>query len=161
MASEEIKVARAKKACSTLCTHLDSIGLKYSRHDDDKVITLTMHGDDLPIEMLLAVIEKQEVIPLLSPIRPKVPEDKRIDAAVAVNVANYGIVFGSFDYDISDGELRWRAVLPYGDNGITEDQIRYLVMVSAHAIDNYNDKFMMLSKGMMKLEQFIEAEKAE
>ena len=63
MANEEIKVARAKKAYSTLCTHLDSIGLKYSRHDDDKVITLTMHGDDLPIEMLLAVREKLSYSP--------------------------------------------------------------------------------------------------
>lgn len=161
MANEEIKAVRAQKVYSTLCTHLDAIGLKYDRHDDDKVITLTMHGDDLPIEMLLAVREKQEVISLLSPIRPKVPEDKRIDAAVAVNVANYGIVFGSFDYDISDGELRWRAVLPYGDNTITEEQVKYLVMVSAHTVDNYNDKFLMLNKGMMTVEQFIKSEKSE
>ena len=161
MANDATKAARAQKTYNDLCTHLDSIGLKYTRHDDDKVITLTMNGDDLPMEMVLAVREKQEVIQLVSPIRPKAPEDKRIDAAVAVNVANYGIVFGSFDYDISDGEIRWRATLPYRDAAITKDQIYYLVMVSAGTVDNYNDKFLMFNKGMMSLEQFIASQNAE
>ena len=161
MANEEIKAARAKKANSDLCTHLDAIGLKYTRHDDDKVITLIMNGDDLPMEMILAVREKQEVIQLLSYIRPKTPEDKCIDAAVAVNVANYGLIFGSFDYDISDGEICWRAVLPYCDSAITKDQVNYLVMASAAAIDRYNDRFLMLNKGMMTLEQFIANKDAE
>ena len=161
MANEEIKAARAKKAYSDLCTHLDAIGLKYTRHDDDKVITLTLRGDDLPIEMILAVRERLEVIQLLSYIRPKTPEDKCIDAAVAVNVANYGLIFGSFDYDISDGEICWRAVLPYRDAAITKDQVDYLVMVSAATIDKYNDRFLMLNKGMMTMEQFIASKDAE
>ena len=161
MANEENKAVRAQKAYRDLYTHLDAIGLKYTRHDDDKVIAMTMHGDDLPIEMLLLVKEKQEVISLLSPVRPKVPEDKRIDAAVAVNVANYGTIFGSFDYDLSDGEIRWRATLPYADTAITAEQVRYLLFVSAHTIDNYNDKFLMLNKGVMTLEQFIASENAE
>ncbi|MBQ4582973.1 MAG: YbjN domain-containing protein [Oscillospiraceae bacterium] len=151
----------ANKVYNDLCTHLTACGWKYDRHDDDKVITLNMRGDDLPIEMILFVKEKQQVVSLISPIRPKAPEDKRIDAAVAVNVANYGIVFGSFDYDVSDGEIRWRAVLPYRDAAITKDQVNYLVVVSAGTIDKYNDKFLMLNKGMMTLEQFIASENAE
>ena len=111
--------------------------------------------------MILAVRERQEVIQLLSYIRPKTPEDKCIDAAVAVNVANYGLIFGSFDYDISDGEICWRAVLPYRDAAITKDQVDYLVMVSAATIDKYNDRFLMLNKGMMTMEQFIASKDAE
>ncbi len=151
----------ASKVYNDLCTHLTACGWKYTRHDDDKVITLNMRGDDLPIEMILSVREKPQVVSLFAPIRPKAPEDKRIDAAVAVNVANYGIIFGSFDYDISGGDIRWRAVLPYCNTDITKEQIEYLVMVSATTIDKYNDKFLMLNKGMMTLEQFIASENAE
>ena len=161
MANEEIKAARAKKAYSDLCTHLDAIGLKYTRHDDDKVITLVMHGDDLPIEMLLAVREQHEVIHLLSYLHPNAPEDKRVEVAVAVNVANYGLVFGSFDYDLSDGEICWRAALPYCDSAITKEQVNYLVMASAAAIDRYNARFLMLNKGMMTMEQFIASKNAK
>lgn len=160
MANDANKAARAQKTYNDLCTHLDSLGLKYTRHDDGKFITLTMHGDDLPIEMILSVREKPQVVSLFAPIRPKAPEDKRIDAAVAVNVANYGIVFGSFDYDISGGDIRWRAVLPYCNTDITKEQIEYLVLVSAHTVERYNDKFLMFNKGMMSLEQFIESEKS-
>ena len=148
----------ASKVYNDLCTHLTARGWKYTRHDDDKVITLNMRGDDLPIEMILFVKEKQQVVSLISPIPSKAPEDKRIDAAVAVNVANYGIVCGSFDYDISDGEIRWRITLPYRDAAITKDQVEYLVMASANLIDEYNDKFLILNKGMMTLEQFIASE---
>ena len=151
----------ASKVYNDLCTHLTACGWKYTRHDDDKVITLNMRGDDLPIEMILFVKEKQQVVSLISLIPSKVPEDKRIDAAVAVNVANYGMVFGSFDYDVSDGEIRWRATLPYRDAAITKDQVNYLVVVSAGTIDKYNDKFLMLNKGMMTLEQFIASENDE
>ena len=35
-----------------------------------------------------------------------------------------------------------------------------MIMVSAGTIDNYNDKFFMLSKGMITLQQFIEQENA-
>ena len=161
MAIDASKAARAQKAYSDLCTHLDSLKLKYTRHDDDKVITLTMNGDDLPMEMILYVREKQEVLQLVSPIPSKAPEDKRIDAAVAVNVVNYGIIFGSFDFDISDGEIRWRATLPYRDAAITKDQIYYLIMVSAATVDEFNDKFLMFNKGMMSLEQFIASRNAE
>ena len=159
MANEETKAVLAQKAYSDLCTHLDAMDLKYTRRDEDKVITLTLHGDDLPMEILLLVKEAPGVISLISPIHPKAPEDKRIETAVAVNVANYGMIFGSFDYDISDGDIHWRAVLPYINTTITKEQVEYLVLVSAHTIDNYNDKFLMLNKGMMTLEQFIQGEK--
>lgn len=161
MATDAMKTEHAKEIYKALCAHLDDIGLKYTRHDDDLVIVLTMHGDDLPIEMLLRVDADRQVLSLLSPLRPKMPEDKRIEAAVAVSVATYGMVFGSFDYDISDGEIRFRAVIPFRDGGITKDQVEYLVMVSAGTIDRYNDKFLMLNKGLLTLEQFVDAEKKD
>ena len=50
-------------------------------------------------------MEEREVVQVLCPMSWKAPEDKRIDLAVAVAAANYGIVNGSFDFDLSDGEI--------------------------------------------------------
>jgi hypothetical protein len=33
-----------------------------------------------------------------------------------------------------------------------------MMMVAASTVDNYNDKFFMLSKGMITIQQFIEQE---
>lgn len=41
MPNEETKAVRAPNAHRALCTHLDAIGLKYTRDDDDKFLTLS------------------------------------------------------------------------------------------------------------------------
>ena len=41
MPNEETKAVRAPNAHRALCTHLDAIGLKYTRDDDDKFLMLS------------------------------------------------------------------------------------------------------------------------
>lgn len=88
-----------------------------------------------------------------------IPEDKRIDMAIAVNIANYGIIDGSFDYDISDGDLRFRMTTSYRESILGKELFEYMFMVSALTTDEYNDKFMMLAKGLISIEQFIDSDK--
>ena len=88
------------------------------------------------------------------------PEDKRQDGAIAVCAANYGLVDGSFDYDIGDGEIRFRLASSYRDSDLGPDLFEYMIMVAASMVDNYNDKLFMLAKGMMTVQQFIEKENA-
>ena len=138
--------------------HLDKNKFKYDAHDEDLVISLTVNGEDLPIDTVIRVIEKRDVAQVLC-FCGKVPEDKRIDLAVAVDVANHGMVNGCFDYDISDGQLLFRVTHNYTDGVPSDEVIRYLLGIAFNTTDEYNDKFFMLGKGMMTLEQFIEAEK--
>ena len=149
----------ASKVYNDLCTHLTACGWKYDRHDEDKVITLTMRGIDLPMELILAIKEEQEVICLYSPIRPTPPKEKRTEIGMAVNMANYAVIFGSFMYDAYDRDLQWHATLPYRDNSITQNQVHYLVMASCAVIDRYSAWFMMLGKGNVTLKQFYEFSK--
>jgi hypothetical protein len=65
-------------------------------------------------------------------------------------------VDGCFDYDLSDGQILFRLTSSYRDSLLSEALFEYMVMVSASTIDKYNDRFFMLAKGMISLEQFIE-----
>jgi hypothetical protein len=38
------------------------------------------------------------------------------------------------------------------------ETIRYLIFCACATIDKYNDKFLMIAKGMLSLEQFMESE---
>ena len=89
-----------------------------------------------------------------------IPEDKRVDAAIAVCVANYYLVDGSFDYDITEGTITFRLTSSYRESSLGEDLFEYMIMCSAATVDAYNDKFFMLAKGMMTVQQFIEQENA-
>jgi hypothetical protein len=86
------------------------------------------------------------------------PEDKRIDGALAICAANFGLIDGSFDYDLSDGQIVFRLTSSYRESLLSEELFKYMVMVSAGTIDKYNDRLFMLAKDMITLEKFLELE---
>ena len=137
---------------------LDNMEWKYEKHEDDLLIKSGVKGDDLPIEFIMVVRPKNQVVQFISSMPFNMPEDKRVDGAIAVCVANYGLIDGSFDYDLRDGEIRFRLTCSYRESTLSEELFNYMVMVSASTVDNYNDKFFMIAKGMMTVQQFIEQE---
>ncbi len=155
----ENKAERAKKVYATLIKMLDNKEWRYERHDDDLVIKSGVKGDDLPIEFIVMVRPENEIIQFFSRLPFEMAEDKRVDGAIAVCVANYGLIDGSFDYDISDGEIRYRLTCSYCGSEISESLFEYIIFCAASTVDRYNDRFFMLSKGMMTLQQFIEQDK--
>jgi len=156
--ADNIDMQKAKEVFRTLVRMLDTRDWKYEKHEDKLLIKSGITGDDLPINFIVIVNPKNEVVQFYSSLDFKVPEDKRVDAAIAVCVANYGLVDGSFDYDISDGEIRYRLTSSYRDSILGEDLYEYMIMVAAATVDQYNDKFFMLSKGAMTIQDFIEKE---
>lgn len=151
----------ARAVYEMICEMFDDNELKYTRYDDDLVVNCAARGDDLPMEFLFMVRPDREIVQLLSPMPYKIDEDKRVEVAVAVAVANYGLVNGSFDYDVSDGEIRFRMTQGVMDHMPSKEVFRYMLFAASSSIDQYNDRFFMLNKGMMTVEQFVEKEKAE
>lgn len=151
--------AKAVRIYEMFKSYLKSNNFRFDSHDDDLVITMTVHGEDLPQPTIIRVMDDRDMVQVLSPIPAKIPEDKRVDAAVAVATANYGMINGSFDLDMSDGEIRFRVAQTYKDMDFNEEAIRYLLAIVFFTTDKYNDRFFMLGKGVLSLEQFIEKEK--
>ena len=146
----------ANQAYATLIHMLDTRDWKYEKVEDKKLIKAVLKGEDLPIEFLMIVEEEKDVVQFISALPFNMPEDKRVDGAIAVCVANYGLCNGSFDYDLRDGEIRFRMTTSYKGGAVNDDLLEHMILVAAATIDNYNDKFFMLAKGMMSVQQFIE-----
>ena len=138
--------------------HLEDHKFRFNARDDELVITLTVNGDDLPQPTAIRILADRNVVQVLSQNPSHIPEDKRVDAAVAVSVANYGMINGAFDLDMNDGEIRFRVAQSYEGMEITEEFLKYILGITFFTTDKYNDRFFMLGKGMMTLEQFIEKE---
>ena len=154
----EVNMVKAKETYATLCKMLDNRDWHYDKMEDDLVIKSGIKGDDFPIEFIMRVNARNEVVSFISWMPFNVDESKRIDIALAVCAANYGLVDGSFDYDLSDGSILFRLTSSYKNTVLSEDLLEYMLMVSATTVDEYNDKFFMISKGMMTIQQFLEAE---
>ena len=156
----EVNMAKAKEIFDALVDMLDTRGWKYDKFEEDLVIKSGIKGEDLPIEFIVVVKPKNQVVQLLSRLPFEIPEEKRVDAAIAICVANNGLVDGSFDYDISDGQITFRLTSSYRESTLGADLFEYMILVSAGTIDDYNDKFFMIAKNMMSVQQFIEKENA-
>ena len=147
---------KAVEVYDTLCSMLDNIGWKYDKVEEKLMIKSGVKGEDLPIDFLVIVKPRNQVVQFISSMPFNMPEDKRVEGALAICTANYGLVDGSFDYDLSDGQIVFRLTSSYRESLLSEALFEYMIMVSASTIDKYNDRFFMLAKGMITLEQFIE-----
>lgn len=155
MSQENMK--HAKEVFATLVKMLDTRGWHYEKHEEDLVISSGIKGDDLPVEFIIVVDADREVVRFLSKLPFSMPEDKRIDGAIAICVANNSMVNGNFDYNIDNGDIYFRLTTSFKSGSIlSEDLFEYVIMVSATTVDLYNDKLFMLAKGMMTLEQFVD-----
>ena len=151
----EEKLTQARKVFDTLCATLDSLEWKYSKDETKLSIETGARGDDFPIPLTIKTDVDRQLIMLLSHLPGEIPEDKRLDAAVAVSLVNNHLVDGSFDYDIASGHMFFRMTSSFIESEIGKELFVYMVMVSCNTIDEYNDKFFMLGKGMMSIEDFI------
>ncbi|MBQ7915647.1 MAG: hypothetical protein IJ315_02515 [Firmicutes bacterium] len=156
MADQEKLNQAAVYAYVTLCSALDSKNWKYERHDQDLKITCSATGDDLPMELVIKVDPTKQMVTLLSHLPFTVPEDKRLDAAVAVSLINNCLVDGCFDFDIAEGHIFFRMSNSFIESQLSETVFLYLLFCSCQTIDEYNDKLLMLVKGMITIEKFIE-----
>lgn len=154
--AQDVNMAKAREVFEGIVSMLDTRDWKYEKFEDDLLIRSGIKGDDLPVEFILFVKPQNQVVQFISKLPFNIPEDKRVDAAIAVSVANYGLVDGSFDYDINDGEIRYRLTSSYRDSYLSHDLFEYMIMCAASTVDQYNDRFFMLAKGMMTIQQFIE-----
>ena len=151
----EIKMERAKKVYATLCGALDERNWKYEKVDDELLVHFTVQGDDLPIQYLIFVDVDRQLLRLLSPLPFDMSEDKRIDGAIATCHATYGLMDGSFDYDLSNGRISYRMTSAFLDNEIPASVVHYMIDFAGVIVDKYNDKFFALNKGFLTIEKFL------
>ena len=154
----EVNMERAREVYASLIHMLDTRDWKYEKFEEDLVIKAGIKGEDLPIEFIVVVKPTQQVVQLLSRLPFSIPDEKRVDAAIAICVANNGLVDGSFDYDVLEGDITFRLTCSYRNTQLSDDLLEYMILVSAGTIDDYNDKFFMIGKDMMSVQQFIEKE---
>lgn len=156
---EQMKLEQAKNVFQTLCAALDKDDWHYKKDEEALTIECGARGEDLPMEILVKVDVNRMLVMLLSKIPFQIAEDKRLDVAIAVSVINNMLVDGSFDYDVASGRIFFRMTNSYIESTMGEEMFRYLVYCSCKTIDSFNDKLLMLSKGVLSLEQFIQSVK--
>ncbi len=150
------KLEQAKRVFATLCKALDNNDWHYKKDEQKLSVECGAQGEDLPMEFNVRVDADRGLVMLLSLIPFKIQEDKRIEAAIAICAINDRLVDGCFDYDVSDGQIFFRMTNSYIESNLGEDVFTYLLFCACQTIDEYNDKLLMLSKGIISVEKFLQ-----
>lgn len=152
----QAEIARARQEFDTLCRTLDEREWHYDKHDEDLMVTCGVSGDDIPMQLIIRIMPERQLAQVFSPLPFDIPEDKRVDVAMATTMINDKLANGSFDFDLSSGRTVFRLTSAFMGCNLSTEVYDYMIGVSAATVDEYNDKIMMLCKGMLELSAFAE-----
>ena len=134
---------------------LDEKGIRYEKTPEKMSVHFKMSGDDIPVEIVAAIDAERELIRAFSPLPFTFSEEKRIEGAIATCQANYRLVDGNFDYNMRDGRIIFRMTSSYTQCLISKELLTYMIACLCYTVDDYNDKFFMLNKGSISIEEFF------
>ena len=155
--TDEEKTVAAKTVYADLCDALDRRGWHYQKHEEDLVITFDLNGEDIPMSFVFGIDVGRQLVRVFSRLPFTVPEDKRVDLAIATCAASNDLLDGSFDFDITKGTIVFRLTTSFRESRIGDGLFNYLVDFSGYAVDKFNDTFLMIMKGLLSVNDFIQS----
>ena len=156
--SEVNRNEKANEIFATLCAALDSRGWHYEKDESVPLVHFNLHGEDIPMQMVILVDKERQVVRLMSRLPFNMDEAHRIDGAIATCAATDKLVNGCFDYDILEGSITFRLTASYRESRLGQGLFLYMVECAAATVDDYNDRFLALNKGLVSVDSFIEGD---
>jgi len=154
----EDSMSKAKLVYNQLKAALDKKNWKYNAVEEDLVIVSDYIGDDFPIQFLFRVDEKRECLSFHTSEFATFEKKDYLDGALAVSVANHGMVFGHFDFNIAKGTICYSMSNSFVGADLSEDFFLAMLATAVSTVDHYNDRFIMLSKGLIDFQKFVSLE---
>ena len=149
---------KAKKIYADMLDMFNAEGLDFYQYDDDFTVKIGIRGDDMSFEFLMFLTPEKELIRFMTILPFRVPKESLIDVAIAINVANFGLINGAFEYNIDADEIRFKFVQSYSGVDDCSELLRYVLYTAISTVNAYNSKLLAISKGYITINDFIEKE---
>lgn len=155
MADEKTE-KRAREVFETVCAAIEDHKWHYQKDEKEKVALFTVVGDDLPMAFVVQVDEERQLVRLASKLPFTFDTARRLEGSRVTNFINYKMVDGCFDFDCKEGLIAYRMTTSFRDSLISKELLIFMVEVACYTVDRYNDSLLMVSKGKMSVEDFID-----
>jgi hypothetical protein len=110
-------------------------------------LVLTANGEHGMYTCYAQAREEQEQFVFYSFYAVKAQESKRQTAMEYITRANYGLIVGNFEMDMSDGEVRYKTSIDAEGEPLTKGTIRLLVAANLATVDRYLPGYMLVLYG--------------
>ena len=143
----------AREVYAILIETMRDMGWSYEERPGMQIV-FSVQGSDIPMNFRMTVNENKETVVLYSLLPFQLEDEMKTVGAIAVCSANYRLADGSFDYDTESGSVYFRMTANYRESKIGKELLEYMIRCSSMTVDRYNDKLLMLSRGIMNLDDF-------
>lgn len=153
--AEEVNMTLARETFKTLVKAIEMNNWHCGQNEEELKINFGVNGEDLHMDFIVSVDAKRQLVRLSSRMPFNMNKNRLVEGAIATCAANYSLADGSFDYDLSDGEIIYRMTTSYRESVVSPKVFMYMVNYAAWAVDKFNDKFLMISNGTMNIDDFV------
>lgn len=141
---------KALKMRETVKEAFGLLGFDYELDNDGATFCFKVTGEDLAIPGFINVYNRCYDVKSYVPC--DVGQDKMIDVILLCNYLNTLIPYGTVYYDTKPDAVIFRIEQFHDESLVSAEQVKIAVLTSLNIIDEFNDKFFMLVKGMISLE---------
>ncbi len=124
------------------CKALKENDWSFAEHPENLVITAGAKGDKMPIPLIIQEQRNINTLSIYSELPFTVPETARDRIAVAINLINYNIINGCFDYQCTQGKIIFRIAQYVGEGGITPNDIHHLILTAYFTANKFNHRIL-------------------
>lgn len=126
----------------------------FQEEEDEKayVFRFELHGEDFPIKLIVVFEKDMPRFSVLSGLPGSIPGEKRAEACSLLNLINDASDFGKITMNAANGNLRFRYCAFYDQCLLGDAFFKQVIYNCANYIDDFNDRLLMYSKGMVTAE---------
>ena len=152
----ETDMKSAKFTYRTLLYAVEKKGWTCGKNDNNLSIDYGVNGDNLHMDFDVSIDAERQLVRLISKIPLKFDLKRIVAGAISICTANYFLSGGSFDLDISNGNIMYRITTSYRDSNISYEALIFLMDYAAWAIDKFFEALQAVANGKMNAVQFYE-----
>jgi hypothetical protein len=112
-------------------------GYEFRQLPSHQAIEMGVAGDHGSFRLVCVVDPDRTILRFLTFVEGKVPDARRKDVTEYLTRANYGLLLGNFEFDLNDGEVRFKCSIDVEGGEITHTQYQNLLYVSVSMVDRY------------------------
>lgn len=105
--------------------------------EEDSTIEFVFSGDNGQWRCLIKTRERQSQLVFYSICPIIIPSNFRMAIAEFITLANYGIIIGNFELDLTDGELRYKTSIDVEGDRLKPANIESLIYPNLGTMDRY------------------------
>lgn len=153
----EDKLQKSKEIFDGFCEYLKSNDCRFNKDDENLVAFFIIKSDNIEIKFIAKAEVNRETLRIMAMLPVNFGSGKRIDGAMVTTIATSGMANGSFDYDISSGNVMFKIAESYMGSKISPTVYDYMVDCAMMTIAEYYGKFLAVSEGKMTVPEFMKA----